>query len=143
MLTDQGWITGRAYETLRMRAALNAPVAVFADVLVKHATAPAGLAIEDAARDAFERGGADALIVSGSATGAATDIQDAWRVREVLPDAPLWIGSGVTTQNVAALLDVADGVIVGTAFEKGGRAGAPVVVEQVRALVDVVRGKFS
>jgi hypothetical protein len=116
---------------------------VFADVFVKHATAPAGLAIEDAARDAFERGGADALIVSGSATGVATDIQDARRVRQVLPDAPLWIGSGVTTQNVAALLDIADGVIVGTAFEQGSRAGAPVIVEQVRALVDVVRGKFS
>ncbi len=143
ILTDQGWITGRAYETLRMRAALNAPVAVFADVLVKHATAPAGLAIEDAARDAFERGCADALIVSGAATGAATDMDDARRVKSVIPDAPVWIGSGVTAESVVQFLDIADGVIVGSAFERDGRAGQPVVAERVRRLVDVARSRHS
>lgn len=143
LLTDQGWIAGQAHATLRLRQALGGSVAVYADVLVKHAIAPAGLSIEDAARDAFLRGGADALIVSGAATGAPTDIEDARRVRHALPDAPLWIGSGVTTQNVALLLDVADGVIVGSAFEQDGRVGAAVVREQVSRLVDVARQSHS
>jgi membrane complex biogenesis BtpA family protein len=143
MLTDQGWIAGKAFETLRLRRTLGSAVGIYADVMVKHAVAPAGLSLEDAARDTFLRGGADALIVSGAATGAATDIEDARRVRRAVPEAPLWIGSGVTAHNVAALLDVADGVIVGSAFEQGGQAGAQVVTEQVRRLVDVARQAHS
>jgi membrane complex biogenesis BtpA family protein len=143
MLTDQGWLTGKAFETLRLRAALSPAVAIYADVLVKHAVPPAGLTIEDAARDTFLRGGADALIVSGAATGAPTDVEDARRVRRAVPDAPLWVGSGVTTQNAVALLDVADGIIVGSAFQQDGQAGGAVVTEQVRRLVDVVRQNFS
>ena len=143
MLTDQGWIAGKAAETLRLRTTLGAAVAIFADVLVKHAAPPAALTIEQAASDAFLRGGADALIVSGTATGAATDIEDARRVRRAVPDAPLWIGSGVTVDSVAALLAVADGVIVGSAFQRDGRAGAGVVTDQVRRLVDVARSQTS
>jgi membrane complex biogenesis BtpA family protein len=143
LLTDQGWIAGKAAETVRLRHSLNAAVAIFADVLVKHAVAPAGLSIEDAARDTWERGRADALIVSGTATGAATNIDDARRVKAALPDAPLWIGSGVTPENVYELLSVADGAIVGSAFETGGQAGAKVEVDQVRRLVDVARQKHA
>lgn len=139
MMTDQGWITGRAAETLRLREMLRAPVAIFADALVKHAVPPAGLTLEDAARDTWDRGLADAVIVSGAATGSRTDIDDLRRVKRVLPQAPVWIGSGVTHENVRELLEVADGAIVGSAFEVDGRAGAPVVLEQVRRLVDVVR----
>jgi membrane complex biogenesis BtpA family protein len=143
MLTDQGWLTGQAHETLRLRPQLGGSVAIYADVLVKHAVPPAGLTIEAAARDAFLRGAADALIVSGTATGVATDIDDVRRVRHALPDAPIWIGSGVSAGNVGGLLEVADGVIVGSAFQQGGRAGAEVVTEQVRRLVDAARAKHS
>jgi predicted TIM-barrel enzyme len=101
------------------------------------------LTIEDAARDAFLRGGADALIVSGTATGAPAEIEDVRRVRHALPAAPIWIGSGVTVASVVALLEVADGVIVGSAFQQDGRAGAEVVTDQVRRLVDVARRKHS
>ena len=139
MLTDQGWIAGKAAETVRLRAALAAPVAIFADVLVKHAVPPAGLTIEDAARDTWERGAADGLIVSGAATGATTDIDDVRRVKHAVSDAPVWVGSGVTIENVVSVLQVADGVIVGSSFEAGGRAGAEVVADQVRRLVDVAR----
>ncbi len=57
MVTDQGIITGQADRTLRRRAELRAAsVAILADVLVKHAAPLALFAIEDAARDAVERG---------------------------------------------------------------------------------------
>jgi membrane complex biogenesis BtpA family protein len=139
MLTDQGWLSGKAHETVRLRATLQAPVAIFADVLVKHAVPPAGLTLEDAARDASLRGAADALIVSGTATGTATDIEDVRAVKRVLPASPLWIGSGVNARNVVSLLAVADGVIVGSAFQRDGRAGEPVIAAQVRELVDSAR----
>ena len=143
MLTDQGWVAGRAHETLRLRSALASDVGIFADVMVKHAVAPAGLSIEDAAGDAFRRAGADALIVSGKATGAPVDLDDLQRVRSAVPEAPLWIGSGVTANNALQLLDIADGVIVGSAFEREGKAGAEVVTDKVRQLVDVVRHRHK
>lgn len=143
MLTDQGWLAGRAAETLRARAGLGAAIAIFADVLVKHAVAPAGLTLEAAARDTWERGAADAIIVSGAATGSAADIADVRRIKEVLPHAEVWIGSGITADNVAGFLAVADGVIVGSAFEADQRAGQPVVTDQVRRVVDAARTAHS
>jgi uncharacterized protein len=139
MLTDQGWLNGRAHETLRTRAALRTPVAICADVLVKHAVAPAGTDIGAAARDTWERGGADALIVSGAATGAATDTARLAAVRAALPGAFLLVGSGVTPDSAATLLGYADGAIVGSALQRGGRAGNGVELERVQALVAAFR----
>jgi uncharacterized protein len=139
MLTDQGWVTGRAHETLRVRAQINAPVAILADVLVKHAVPPWGLDIESAARDCWERGRADALIVSGTATGAATQADQLAATRAAVPDAPLLIGSGLNEQNAAALLAHADGAIVGSALQARGRAGGGVELQRVVRLMEVIR----
>lgn len=139
MLTDQGWLNGRAHETLRLRTALRARIAILADVLVKHATPPAGLTAADAARDTWERGGADALIVSGAATGAATPLERLREVRAAVPDAPLLIGSGLTPQNARTLLAEADGAIVGSAVQQGGRAGAAADEARVRELIRAAR----
>ncbi len=72
MFTDQGLIEGAAADTLRVRAALDTRVAIMADVHVKHASPPAGADIADAASDAWHRGLADALIVSGIGTVVLT-----------------------------------------------------------------------
>jgi uncharacterized protein len=138
MLTDQGWISGRAHETLRQRARLQVPVSLWADVLVKHAVAPAGLRAADAARDAWERGLADVLIVTGSATGAGPDPERIRAVRGAVPEAPLWVGSGLTPDNAAALLEHADGDIAGSAVRRAGRAGAELDPARAAALIDAV-----
>jgi membrane complex biogenesis BtpA family protein len=138
MLTDQGWIEGAAHETLRLRAQLGLTVSICADVFVKHATPPAGLNIEEAARDTWERGLADALIVSGTGTGVETSRSDIERVKSAVPDSTVLIGSGLTAQNAATLLRLADGAIVGSALKTNGRAGSPVSLERVQHLVGVV-----
>lgn len=138
MLTDQGWIDGTAHETVRLRAQLGLDAAICADVFVKHATPPAGLTIEDAARDTWERGHADALIVSGGGTGLPTSGEDIRRVKAAVPDAPVFIGSGLTRENAAALLAIADGAIVGTALKRDRNAGSPVALDQVQRLMEVV-----
>jgi uncharacterized protein len=139
MLTDQGWIEGRAHETLRVRDALRCSAAILADVLVKHAVAPPGLDIASAARDTWERGRADALVVSGAATGAATDADRLRAVRTAVPAAPLFIGSGLTADNAAPLMQFADGAIVGSALQRDGRAGAPVERARVTRIMEAVR----
>lgn len=141
MHTDQGWIEGRAAETLRLRERIAPDVAILADVLVKHATAPAGVELAEAARDTWHRGLADALIVTGRATGDATDLTRVRAVREAVPDAPVLVGSGVTAETVGAVMDARlGGAIVGSAFEEEGVAGRPVDVERVRRLMERARG---
>ncbi len=142
MLADQGWLSGEAHETLRLRARLGAEVAILADVLVKHATPPPGIDLEQAARDAWDRGLADGLVVSGLATGAATDLDRVGRVKAAVPDAPVWIGSGLTPELAASQLAAADGAIVGTTLMHGGTAGAGVDPARVAVLMQAVgRGK--
>ena len=139
MFTDQGPITGRAHETMRLRQALPGRPAVLADVFVKHATPPAGASLTDATRDLVERGHADGVIVSGSGTGTATDLDDLKTVRAAAPTTPIWIGSGASAQTVAALAEFADGFIVGSALKVHGRVEAPVDPERVVALMAAVR----
>jgi membrane complex biogenesis BtpA family protein len=141
MLTDQGLIEGRAAETLRERARLCPGAWICADVHVKHAVPLGGERIEDAAADARERGLADVLIVSGARTGAPPAPERIAAVRERVPGCPVWIGSGLDERNARELLALADGAIVGSALEAGGRTGAPVEearVARMRLLFDAV-----
>ncbi len=141
MLADQGWLEGRAHETLRLRARLfpAQPPAILADVLVKHAVPPAALDLAQTARDTWHRGLADGLILSGEETGAATDAARIRAAKAAVPDAPVWIGSGLTPENAPALSAAADGAIVGTALARGGRAGAGIDPERVARLMDALR----
>ena len=135
MWTDQGTLEGRAAETLRLRTALGADVAILADVLVKHATPPPGLSPEQAGADTWDRGLADALVVTGAGTGHATDLGRLQAVRRGAPRAPLLVGSGVTPETVAEVLSAGDGAIVGTALTREGRAGSGIDPAKARALV--------
>jgi uncharacterized protein len=137
-VTDQGLVHGRAYDTLRKRDALRAPVLIFADVAVKHAVplAPIPLAIET--RDLSERSLADAIIVSGSGTGAETALIDLKTVKENT-HLPVIIGSGTTPSNLRALNTYADGYIVGSYFKHHGKAENAVDAGRVRDFLQVFR----
>ena len=138
MLTDQGVIEGRAFDTLRRRRELCPGVALLADVHVKHAVPLAPMPIETAARDTLERGLADGLILSGAGTGQPTDLEDARRVRAACPRARLFVGSGVTAGNVAEYLRLVDGVIVGSSLKLHGRVANHVEGRRVAALARVI-----
>lgn len=91
----------------------------------------------------MERGLADAVIVSGTSTGKPTALQDVRTVKQNAGDAAVYVGSGVDDSTVEALLEIADGVIVGTAFKRDAKVSAPVDVARVDALVSIVRRKFT
>ncbi len=137
--TDQGLIQGRAAETLRYRQSTGASVAILADVQVKHAVALYPTDIATAAKECAYRGLADGLIVTGAGTGEAVDPDDLCRVRDAVPDRPLYVGSGATAQTVAELLRWADGVIVGTAIKVDGITTAPVDRTRAAAFVTAAR----
>jgi len=135
-VTDQGLLQGRAADTLRLRKALGAEVAILADVDVKHA-APLGppRPLGELAQEAASRGLADGLIVSGSGTGAPTALADLRAARAAAPQTPVFVGSGLTVATAAEALAIADGAIVGTALKVDGDVRAPVDPATVRALV--------
>ncbi len=139
MVTDQGVIEGRAAETVRKREALRFPVEsrplLFADVLVKHASPLAPAEVSQVARDAFFRGKADALVVTGPGTGEATPLARLRAVREAVPEAPLFAGSGVTAATLVETLAIADGVIVGSSLKRDGGIDQPVDPERARKFV--------
>ncbi|MGB0717247.1 MAG: BtpA/SgcQ family protein, partial [Phycisphaerae bacterium] len=109
----------------------GARVAILADVHVKHATPVDNTDIAAAARDTAYRGLADGLIVTGAATGDSADFDDLRAVREAVPDRRLFVGSGATTDNVAELMNLAGGIIVGTSLKQDGVTANP--VDQQRA----------
>ena len=134
MVTDQGLIEGRAAETLRLRDSLDSNVAILADVGVKHATAfDEKWSLEQEAKDAWNRGLADALILSGSGTGAPTNTVDLERVKHAVPEAPLIVGSGVNSETLPHL-SLATGWIVGTALKRDGAIENEVELKRVLEL---------
>jgi uncharacterized protein len=143
MHTDQGAVTGRAADVMRVRAATAPEVQVFADVFVKHATPPPGLTLEQASADLVGRALADALIVSGESTGVPPGPETISRVRHAVPDTPIYIGSGVTPATVAGFLESADGVIVGTSIKQDGVTTNPVDPVLAAALVAAAGGRAT
>ena len=65
--------------------------------------------LEQAAQDTFHRGLADALILSGRATGKKTDLALVDLVKRAVPEAPVLIGSGITPDTAAEALAVGHG----------------------------------
>lgn len=126
MATDQGMITGRAEETLRYRKLLGKRIAILADVHVKHATPVSQPDLAAAARETAYRGHADALIVTGPATGTPPATEDLDTVRAAVPDRRVLVGSGATAATAAALLAACSGIIVGTGLKPGQDAAAPI-----------------
>ncbi len=134
VVSDQGILEPIAYELMRYRRFLGSDVAVFADIHVKHAAPLTPRPAPLVAREAVERGGADAVVVSGIATGSAPSPEEVKSVKDAV-NVPVIVGSGVNPSNAVALLSVADGAIVGTYF----KVGRKVSVDRVRKLVNTVR----
>ncbi len=138
VVADEGLIQGCAAGLLRYRRELGARTLVFADILVKHSTPLGGRDVRRAARTAVERGLADAIIVSGPATGEEASLEEVSAAREAVPGVPVLVGSGVTEANARDFLSVADGAIVGTDLKRDGVVSNPVDAERARRLMAVV-----
>ncbi len=139
-VTDQGIISGRAYEVLRYRSIIGAgDVMIFADVHVKHAYPLLHRSIEDSALDMVHRGLADALIVTGRRTGMPPDVSTVASVKKAVGDVPVIVGSGITEDNVGGYVDYCDGFIVGTSVKRGRVTLNPVDRILARRLVKKLR----
>ena len=139
ILTDQGIVEGRAAEVARMRARLTPNAQILADVQVKHAVPLAERPLDEEVQDLVERGGADAVIVTGPRTGAEVGREILERVRRAASDTTVLVGSGANAQNIGRLLVLANGVIVGTALKRGGHTTAPIDPRRAARFVAAAR----
>ena len=138
-ISGEGLIQGNAHEIQRYRRELGVDVKVFADVDVKHSTGVGPVDLADEVTETILRGRADAVIVSGKATGSATGLEDLRRAKESAGSTAVLAGSGVAIETVVETLRWADGAIVGTGFKVDRVTDNPVDVEAVRALMEAAR----
>jgi uncharacterized protein len=139
-LTDQGVIEGDAGRTLRLRRNLGSGVRIFADVAVKHAAPLAARPLGIEASDLRVRGRADALLVTGSGTGAQADPDEVEQLRDGAPNTPIFVASGVNVENAPQWARLVDGAIVGSSLMNQGLAGHGVDRARARQFVETWMG---
>jgi membrane complex biogenesis BtpA family protein len=114
-----GLVTRLPHAILRYRKFLDPSIKIIADVHIKHSAPLGQRPIEEAAYDAAYFL-ADAILISGKHTGMPTDIEEVKRVKKVLPEFPIYIGSGVNKTSVVELFEYADGAVCGSALKFDG-----------------------
>jgi membrane complex biogenesis BtpA family protein len=134
-VTSEGIIEGRPAEVLRLRDALAPESLVLADIMVKHGSPLAATTISEEALDAAERGRADCVIVTGTRTGLPPSAGELTEARNALAggtrQVPILAGSGAVPSNLESLMELSDGVIVGSYMRRGGVAGADLETDRV------------
>ena len=135
-VADEGIMESNAAKLLRYRRAIGATaVQVWADIKKKHSSHAwtADLSLGDVA-EAAEFMGAETLIVTGASTGRAPTPADVEEARSRC-QLPVFVGSGVTLENVDRFLAVSDGVIIGSHFKGDGHWANGVEAARVRAFM--------
>ena len=144
-VADEGIMESDAGELLRFRRSIGAEkILILADIKKKHSSHAITFDVNlaDTAHTA-EFFGADALVVTGSATGRPTkpgDLEEASRGSFL----PLIVGSGVTPENMGSLWSLSRGLIIGSYLKKEGKWDQGLSEERIRKIVDAataIRGK--
>jgi membrane complex biogenesis BtpA family protein len=138
-VANEGFMEGKAGAASRYRAFLRAnDVRIFADVHVKHGAHAivADRSIPELTRDA-EFFDADGVIVTGQRTGDSAAIDELSTVKASTSLAVM-VGSGVTRDNVGAIFEHADAVIVASSLKHGGSWWNEVDPERVADFMAVV-----
>lgn len=139
MATDQGLIEGKADQILRYRRELGKDIAILADVLVKHARPLGTPNLTTAVQDTIQRGLADAVILSGCATGNPPSLEQLEVASAAAQETPVLIGSGASWENIPELMQAADGVIVASSLKRQGKITEPIDPIRVSQFVEAAR----
>ncbi len=134
-VADEGLMESSAGRLLRYRRAIGADaIRIFADIKKKHSahaiTAEVDIVETAKAAEFFQ---ADAVIVSGVATGTPADASEVRAVSQAV-GIPTVLGSGITPQNIGSY-ETADAFIVGSSVKQGGLWSNPLDESRARELV--------
>ena len=95
--------------------------------------------VADIARSTVFNNKPDALCVSGLTAGAETDSSTLKKVKDAVPDTPVFANTGVNLANVAEQLAIADGTVTATTFKRGGVFENETDQARVSAFMEVVK----
>lgn len=120
VVSFNGIMEACSHKALKFRSDIKAnEVRILADIQVKYTKLlNPSITLEESAKWA-QIAGADAVIVTGSHTGGETPIEAVKRAKKATA-LPIFIGSGVSTENVALQLSIATGAIVGSSLKSNG-----------------------
>lgn len=139
--SDMGLWQPDAAAMLRYRRQIDADqVRVFYNLTPEFASPLGTRSIGQRARSAVVSSLADAILVSGPMAGSEPELS--W-LREAKAAAgervPVLLNTGAKPENIAAFLQVADGVIVGSSLKVDGYTWNPVDAARVKTFVAAVR----
>ena len=98
-----------------------------------------GVTVTTAVQDTIARGLADAVILSGWATGSPPTIEDLELAATAACDTPVFIGSGANWENISRLMSAADGVIVASSLKRKGKIEETIDPIRVSQFVEAAR----
>lgn len=137
--SDMGLWQPDAARALRMRHDLGRDdLKLLFNVNAEFASPVGARSIEPRAESAVLSSLADAVLVSGPMTGQPVDASELSRVKDAVGETPVLANTGCTAANIAGILSVADGCIVGTHFKVGGDTWNPVDRDRVARFMEVV-----
>jgi len=137
--SDMGLWQPNAAGAVRLRHALGRDdMKLLFNVNAEFASPVGSRPIEARAKSAVFSSLADVILVSGPMTGQPVDGSDLRRVKEAVGDTPVFANTGVNKDNVADILSVADGVIIGTHLKVDGDTWKPVDPERVKRFMEAV-----
>jgi membrane complex biogenesis BtpA family protein len=138
--SDMGLWQPDAARALRLRAQLGRPdLTLLFNINAEFASSLDSRDIALRARSAVFSSLADVILVSGPLTGEPAETSHLRLVRKVLPDTPLMANTGVNIDNVAEIMAVADGCVIGTHFKADGNTWNAVDGGRVARFMDRVR----
>ena len=100
-------------------------IALFTNIVPEFASALEGRTVAQRAK-AAEYFGFDAILISGPVAGVAFSEEDLLAAKSAAKNIPIFANTGVNAQTVAKTLEMADGVISGSAMKIDGKTFNPV-----------------
>jgi membrane complex biogenesis BtpA family protein len=137
-ITAHGPVYGCAYEATQFLKLLDAKqLQIFADVYETHSVPVGRVPIEQAARQATGACQAHVVVITGSSFAESMEMMEA--IKKSSPAIQVVLGGGSDPKNVAAALQVADGIIVGRSLKTRLDVIAPIDPGKAQAYMEAVR----
>jgi membrane complex biogenesis BtpA family protein len=139
--SDMGLWNTDAASILRERRRLDSDVAILMNIAPEFASPIGTRTFPQIARSTVVSSLADAILVSGPMAGAGPSVDLLREVREIVPaDVPVILNTGARAETIGAMLELADGCIVGSSLKVDGYTWNSVDADRANRFVDAARG---
>jgi uncharacterized protein len=135
--SDMGLWQPDAATALRVRAEAGCNhIKLMYNINAEFASPIGDRSIAARARSAVFASLADVVLVSGAMTGEAVEFGNLKAAKDALPDTPVFANTGVNLDNVAEILRIGDGAVIGTHFKVDGNTWNPVDKARVKRFME-------